>query len=114
MTAPPGCAELATGVFGCKATPPLLPPGATALSEYYELQSTEDTGLSVTLALFQAQTSTVDIGYYTYSSDGGWAGTVGAIALVADGAMLQGFFPSVPANVIVLRWPGAASPAATP
>lgn len=105
-SAPEGCAELETGVFLCAKDPPLLPPGATALSGYFELLSNEDTGLVVGLPLTAAQSTTVGIGFYSYSGATGWTGTIGAITLAENGSVLQGAFPRVPENLIVLRWPG--------
>lgn len=99
------CVEPQEGVFLCAADPPMVPPGASVLSGYFEVRSDEDTALVVGLPLTTPQSSEVDIGYYTYSSDGGWTGIIGGIRLVESGTVLEGTFPYVPENIIVLRWP---------
>jgi hypothetical protein len=110
-TIPEGCAELQEGIYLCAKNPPMLPPGATALSGYYEVRSNDqNTGLVVGLPLSSPQTSTLDLGYYSFSDSTGWTGTIGGINLAQNGTVLEGTFPNVPANIIVLYWPQAGSP----
>ncbi len=108
-TPTPETFEVAEGVFAHTESPPALPPGSVALSEYFVFESEDDASVVAGIPLNTPQESTLNIGFYSYVS-GAWGGTIGAISLEQGGAVLQGVFPSVPANVIALQISGTTPP----
>lgn len=101
--------EVAEGVLAHIDQPPPLPEGAMAISRYYVFQSLDDTGVGIGVAIDPPQTTTAGLGFFTYS-DGEWTGINGGITLKENGTVLEGLFPAVPRNAVVLVWPDAPTP----
>jgi len=101
-----GSVEVAPGVFAREETAPPAPAGATVLSSYYVFDSTQDTAVVIGVPLTQQQGADSQAGFFTYTPNAGWTGVICAISLKEGGAVLEGAFPKVPSNLMVLIWPG--------
>ena len=95
--------EFGEGIRGHRAQIPALPPGLVALSSYFEFEAEEDVPITVKLPLSEAVDDSSGLGFYVYIENR-WQRLAEANVQEIGGKVLaEGEFPSVPANLAVLR-----------
>jgi hypothetical protein len=96
------CSNSTQGVKTCLATMPALPPGLTAASRFFQIE-TDQPGVSATLSLPLLDTtqSATGLGFYTYS--GSLWQRVQDISLQNGGTLAQANLSPLPANLAVLK-----------
>jgi hypothetical protein len=96
------CSNSTEGVKTCLATMPALPPGLTAASRFFQIE-TEEPGVGATLSLPLLETTQVDtgLGFYTYV--GKLWQRVQDVTLQNGGTLASGNLSPLPANLAVLK-----------
>lgn len=94
--------EIAPGVRARNASLPSLPPGLAAFSDYIELEAEEDTAAEIGLQVKQKVENGDGLGFYTFEKKR-WQRVAPISEIEQDGKVVFGQFPSVPANLAVLR-----------
>ena len=94
------CAEFASGIRGCLASLPGLPPGLVAESAYVEFETQEDKQVKISMPLTEATQDPAGLGFYTYVSNR-WQKLADG-QLEQDGKLASAQF-QVPKNLAVLR-----------
>jgi hypothetical protein len=96
------CSNSQQGVKTCLATMPALPPGLTAASRFFQIE-TDSPGVGATLSLPLLDTTQVDtgLGFYTYV--GKLWQRVQDVTLQNGGTLASGNLSPLPANLAVLK-----------
>ena len=96
------CSNSTQGVKTCLATMPALPPGLSAASRFFQIE-TEQPGVGATLSLPLLDTtqSATGLGFYTYS--GSLWQRVQDVSLQNGGTLAQANLSPLPANLAVLK-----------
>ena len=96
------CSNSTQGVKTCLATMPALPPGLTAASRYFQIQTdTPGVGATLSLPLLDTTQSATGLGFYTYS--GSLWQRVQDVSLQNGGTLAQANLSPLPANLAVLK-----------
>jgi hypothetical protein len=96
------CSNSTQGVKTCLATMPALPPGLTAASRYFQIQTdTPGVGATLSLPLLDPTQSATGLGFYTYS--GSLWQRVQDVSLQNGGTLAQANLSPLPANLAVLK-----------
>jgi hypothetical protein len=95
--------EFAPGITGRRVKTPALPPGLVALSSYFEFETDEDVPITVKLPLSEAVDDASGLGFYVFIENRWQRLAEADVQEIAGKVLAEGEFPSVPANLAVLR-----------
>ncbi len=96
------CSNSTQGVKTCLATMPALPPGLTAASRFFQIQTdTPGVGATLSLPLLDTTQGATGLGFYTYS--GSLWQRVQDVSLQNGGTLAQANLSPLPANLAVLK-----------
>jgi hypothetical protein len=95
--------EVAPGITSRQTQVPPLPPGLVPLSEYYEFEAEEDVPITLKLELIEAVDDAAGLGFYTFFDNRWQRLSEVTVQEIAGKPLAEGEFPTVPANLAVLR-----------
>jgi hypothetical protein len=93
----------AQGITGRRVKTPALPPGLVALSSYFEFEAEEDVPITVQLPLSEAVDDPSGLGFYVFIENRWQRLAEADVQEIAGKVLAEGEFPTVPANLAVLR-----------